>query len=212
MKTFRVIVNSSMRQSTTPWSGDGEGARAVLPRGWPGMSGEDWRLCAWVVHYDSVDSPIRCAAFTTERSCQSVWKVRPVANCDLSRGKTRWSRLTAREKGGAWRSVQGANVFGTFAIHIAIRASRGLGDEMQKCLNLFNFTHKEILIESVALKREFYKRQKFAGLENTRYFLSNILYLNRNTCLKKLLLCIKFVRSQKVIFLTKFLYGIHSRI
>lgn len=83
--------------------------------------------------------------------------------------------MTAREKGGAWRSVQGANVFGTFAIHIAIRVSRGLGDEMQKCLNLFNFTHKEILIESVALKREFYKRQKFAGLENTllseRYFI-----------------------------------------
>lgn len=158
-----------------PGSGNDEGMRAVLPWGWPGVSGEDWRLCAWVVHYDSVDSPIRCAAFTTERSCQSVWKVRPVANCDLSRGKTRWSRLTAREKGGAWRSVQGANVFGTFAIHIAIRASRGLGDEMQKCLNLFNFTHKEILIESVALKREFYKRQKFAGLENTllseRYFI-----------------------------------------
>lgn len=64
----------------------------------------------------------------------------------------------ARKKGERGRGVQGANVFGTFAIHIAIRASRGLGDEMQKCLNLFNFTHKEILIESVALKREFYKR------------------------------------------------------
>jgi len=95
--------------------------------------------------------------------------------------KTRWSRLTAREKGGAWRSVQGANVFGTFAIHIAIRTSRGLGDETQKCLNLFNFTHKEILIESVALKREFYKRQKFAGLENTFWGIS---CLSKNICLK----------------------------
>lgn len=106
MKTFRVIVNSSMRQSNTPWSGNDEGTRTVLRRGWLGVSREDWQLCAWVVHYDSVDSPIRCAAFTTERSCQSVWKVRPVANCDLSREKTRWSRLTAREKREtvAWRS------------------------------------------------------------------------------------------------------------
>jgi len=112
MKTFWVIVNSSMRQSTIPLIGEWREEREqYYSRGWPGVIGEDWRLCAWVVHYDSVDSPIRCAAFTTERSCQSVWKVRPVANCDLSRGKTRWSRLTACEKGRAWRSVPGVQTY-----------------------------------------------------------------------------------------------------
>lgn len=108
MKMFRVIVNSSTRQST-PWSADDEGTRGApwkWPRGvWEGRKG-DWRHCAWVVHYDSVDSPIRCVAFTTESSCQSVWKVRPVANCDLSPRKNSLISVdSARKREKAWHGI-----------------------------------------------------------------------------------------------------------
>lgn len=102
MKMFRVIANSSTRQST-PWSDDGGNERdaSEMAEGvWKGVKRKDWRHCAWVVHYDSVDSPIRCVAFATGNSCQSVWKVRPFANCDLSPRKSSLISVDSARKRG----------------------------------------------------------------------------------------------------------------
>lgn len=109
MKTLWVIVNSSTRQST-PWSaddgGDKRGTTEMAEGVWKGWQRGNWRHCAWVVHYDSVDSPIRCVAFTTESSCQSAWKVRPVTNCDLSpRKNSSISVDSARKRGKAWCGI-----------------------------------------------------------------------------------------------------------
>lgn len=106
MKMFRVIANSSTRQST-PWSADdggsggsGRGASEMAEGVWDGVKRKNWRHCAWVVHYDSVDSPIRCVAFATGSSCQSVWKVRPFANCDLSPRKSSLISVDSARKRG----------------------------------------------------------------------------------------------------------------
>lgn len=161
MKMFRVIANSSTRQST-PWSADDGGGAEGAPRKWPRVFGMGWKGRIDGIARESfitIPSILRFAA-SRLRQGAVVNRFERFARLQiviLPRGKARWSRLTAREKGGkAWCGV------GCKRIRHLCDSYRDKSASWTGCKSAWIYSisrNKEILIESIALKRGFYDRQ-----------------------------------------------------